>query len=519
MANLVALVSFWYASPGMQSVAHRLLLLTLTCVTGCGTSMLDAKTRGWVVVETANLRVRTDVGADKAVDLAGSYQRMRDAIAEYELPCAFDRLTAPLEVTVFVRAGKPSFFRSSRSPLLGLQPQLVLTSTDERDSVRLFTHEMAHQLVAVCFPGAPVWFNEGMAGFYETTRLEDDQLTLGYPPYVFMRSEDWRVAPVYERELDGQKVWVLANVLAPTVRELRAMSRSEFYSTKYEEEIAHYAGSWALVHLLRYGEPSFYAPFNRYQRALNAGEDEASAWEASFADLDVAARYRRYLTEDYFARARTVQTPRPTNLQARALSQGETALLLAELEPWDDKRGIQRAESYIALAEEQESTRSDARLLRAALLLRLGDRTRSLAVLETALAEDRMNPDVLTALLAMHLGSDEPTEATRQRLIGWLQSLLKTAASSHQFAVAAAWEIRAQQDPRAALAVAQRAIELDGTNLLAYWVAGDAYASLGDLREALDAYKAALALSRRLGDEDRRLLEEQIAAVVVQLAD
>jgi len=503
----------------MQSVTHGLILLFLACVTGCGTSMLDAKTRDWVVVETANLRVRTNVGADKAVDLAGSYQRMRDAIAEYELPCAFDRLTAPLDVTVFVRAGKPGFFRSSQAPLLGLQPQLVLSSEDERGSVRLFTHEMAHQLVAVCFPGAPVWFNEGMAGFYETTRLKDDQLTLGYPPYVFMHSEDWRAAPIYERELDGQKIWVLANALAPTVGELRAMGRSEFYSTKPEEELAHYAGSWALIHLLRYGEPSFYAPFNRYQHALNAGQDEASAWEASFGQLDVAARYQRYLTEDYFARARTVQTPRPTNSEAHALSQGETALLLAELEPWDDKRGIRRAESYISLAEEQESTRSDARLLRAALLLRLGDRPRSLAVLETALADDRTNPDVLAALLGMHFGPDEPTEATRQRLIVWLQALLKTAASSHHFAVAAAWEIRAHQDPQAALAVARRAIELDGTNLLAYWVAGDAYASLGDLREAFGAYKAALALSGHLGDENRRLLEEQIAAVVAQLAD
>lgn len=481
--------------------------------------MLDAKTRGWVVVETANLLVRSNVGTDNAVDLAGSYQRVRDAIAEYELPCAFDRLTAPLEVTVFERAEKPGFFRSSQAPLLGLRPQLVLTSEDERDSVRLFTHEMVHQLVAICFPGAPVWFNEGMAGFYETTRLEDDEMTLGYPPYVFMHSDNWRVAPIYERELDGQKVWVLANVLAPTVGELRAMSRSEFYSTKPEEELAHYAGSWALIHLLRYGEPSFYAPFNRYQHALNAGQDEASAWEASFAELDVAARYQRYLTEDYFGRARSVQTPRPTNLRARALSQGEAALLLAELESWEDKRGIRRAESYIALAEKQESTRSDSRLLRAALLFRRGDRPSSLAVLETALAEDPRNPDLLAALLGMYLGPDEPTEATRQRVIAWLQTLFETATSSQHFAVAAAWEMAAHRDPRAALAAVQHAIELDGTNLFAYWVAGDAYVSLGEVREALGAYKAALALSAHLGDENRQLLEEQIAAVVAQLAD
>lgn len=488
----------------------------LACVTGCGALRSDGKTRGWVVVETDNLRVRTNVGTDKAVELAGRYQRIRDAIAEYELPCAFDRLTAPLEVTVLTHAGQPSFFRPSQAPLLGLRPQLVLRSANEGDTVRLFTHEMTHQLVAACFSGAPAWFNEGMASFYETVRLEDDELTLGYPPYVFMRSENWRVAPIYKRELDGQKVWVLANVLAPTVGELRAMSPSDFYSTKPEEEVAHYAGSWALIHLLRYGEPSFNAPFNRYQRALDAGENEASAWHASFAELDVAGRYQRYLTEDYFARARTVRTPKPMNLHARPLSQGETALLLAELEPWNDKQGVQRAERYIALAEEQEPTRSDARLLRAALLLSGGDRVRSVGMLQTGLAEDPTNPDLLSALLGMHLGSNEPTDATKERLIAWLQTLLKTATSSHHFAVAAAGEIRLHHDPRTALALAQRAIELDGSNLLAYWVAGDAYSSLGDVPEALGAYKAALALSGHLSDEARRLLEEQVATLMAR---
>ena len=96
---------------------------------------------------------------------------------------------------------------------------------------------------------------------------------------------------------------------------------------------------------------------------------------------------------------------------------------------------------------------------------------------------------------------------------------MRTATHSHQFAIAAAWEIEARNDPRAALAVARRAIELDGTSLFAYWVAGDANALLGELREALSAYKAAMALSGHLGGENRQRLEEQIAAVAAQIAD
>lgn len=498
----------------MNAPLLRLSALLLACAAGCG-----ANTRNWVVVETANLRVRTDIGPEKAVDLAARYQRMHDAIAEYELPCAFDRLTAPLEVTVRDRPQEESYFRSSQSPLLGLRPQLVLSSADGRDSVRVFTHEMAHQLVAVCFPGAPAWLNEGLAAFYETARLDDGELTLGYPPYVFLQSEDWRAAPIHQRELDGERVFVLANALAPTVAELRAMRRAAFYSLDDVEKVANYAGAWALVHLLRFGEPRFYAPFVRYERALHAGEKEPTAWDTNFGGLNVASRYQRYLTEDYFARARQVQTLPEVGLQARPMSPEEVALLLAELQRWDDKRGVQRAETLIQQAEEAQSTRIDAMVLRAALHLRQGDQLRASSVLAKAHEEDPADADVLAALLAVQLGAGEPTLAAKQRLGDWLVALQARATSAQHFAIASAWEMQLNRDPYAALRSALRAIELDGTNLFGYWLAGDAYRSLGDLRAALSAYQAALALSGHLVDENRRTLESQIAAVRAMLGE
>ena len=118
--------------------------------------MLDAKTRGWVVVETADLRVRSDTRPDRAVELATHYQRMHDAIAEHELPCGFDRLTAPLEVTLFEQSGDPSFHRPPQTNLLVLQAQIVVHSADRSDSLGFFTHELTHRLVAVCFPTATI---------------------------------------------------------------------------------------------------------------------------------------------------------------------------------------------------------------------------------------------------------------------------------------------------------------------------------------------------------------------------
>ena len=50
-----------------------------------------AGTLDWVRVETEDLIIRTDVKPDLAVELARKWQRLRNAIADNELPCAFER--------------------------------------------------------------------------------------------------------------------------------------------------------------------------------------------------------------------------------------------------------------------------------------------------------------------------------------------------------------------------------------------------------------------------------------------
>jgi tetratricopeptide (TPR) repeat protein len=214
-----------------------------------------------------------------------------------------------------------------------------------------------------------------------------------------------------------------------------------------------------------------------------------------------------------------VQTLPEVGLQARPMSPEEVALLLAELQPWDDKRGVQRAETLIQLAEEARSTRAKAMVLRAALHLRQGDHLQASSVLRRAHEEDPADADVLAALLGVQLGSGEPSSATRHRFDDWLGALLAHATRAHHFAIASAWQMQLDHDPYAALRSALRAIELDGTNLFGYWVAGDAYRSLGELPAALEAYQAALALSGHLVDENRRTLESEIAAVRAMLEE
>lgn len=73
------------------------LFIVLLGVGYAGRSGLEASTMGWIRVETEDLVIRTDVGREKAVRLAKEDQRLRTAIAENELPCAFERSNVPME--------------------------------------------------------------------------------------------------------------------------------------------------------------------------------------------------------------------------------------------------------------------------------------------------------------------------------------------------------------------------------------------------------------------------------------
>ena len=492
------------------SVACLGFLVASSWLGGCGTMMVESKTRGWIAVETTSLRLRTQVRESWARELAARYQRLHDAIAEHELPCAFDRMTAPVEVIVVDEPDEPSVYRAPPTKLLGLQPQVVIQSIGGRDSERAFAHELTHRLVALCFPTAPTWFHEGMAGFYETARLHEDTLELGFPAYVFLPESRWD-GNVYN-QLGGETVFVLPDSWAPSVAALRSMRRDAFYAADQRVQLRNYAGAWALVHLLKHGDLRLAPLFIRYQRALHEGTEEADAWESSFANIDVAGRYRSYLGEEVYARVRSVRVPEPEGITVRPLSSGEAGLMLAALERWDRDDGVERASAFIELASEQKSTAMAARLYRGALHAGQQDLQEAKRWFEDALADSPDDPGALAAALSLDLFTAKgnfpagPTRQTRDRL----DRLVERGVSAHHFAVAAAWEVYAARDAAEGIALARRAIELDGASFAAYVALGDGCALAGRLECALGAYRAALALSRHATDGTRAKLQRQV---------
>lgn len=220
---------------------------------------------GWLRVETEDLVIRTDVGREKAVRLAASYQRLRTAIAENELPCAFERSNVPMEFVLLKDprdiedlAGRHTAGFSARPPSshLDAKLQLVMDSRQAAIDSQLFVHELTHGAVAICFPGGRPWLHEGMASFYEAARIDGGELILGMPAYGFVPMTN--VEPmfdIYPVRANGAEVWMLPSRLLPDFDALRRMDANEFYFlgkrrsvSDLRQRTAHYAGSWLAVH-------------------------------------------------------------------------------------------------------------------------------------------------------------------------------------------------------------------------------------------------------------------------------
>jgi tetratricopeptide (TPR) repeat protein len=137
--------------------------------------------------------------------------------------------------------------------------KLVLLARSSEDDMRVFTHEMTHDLSSYYFARQPHWLEEGLATFLETLQIDraQNKVILGTPWIDRVVTSDMRV--VYATRISIRKLFE---------RERKGLGPD-------------YGTSWALVFYLANNEGK---AFNEYQRALFRGEEPDAAWKASFPD-------------------------------------------------------------------------------------------------------------------------------------------------------------------------------------------------------------------------------------------
>lgn len=192
-------------------------------------------------------------------------RRMQELLPQYR---DVDRLRMP--VGIFLRGQDENFV-------------VLLEDADTENPYEVVFHEYFHSLAMPLIPWAPLWFHEGIAGFWENTVIQDDSVETGLP--------------------SAQYLELLENERPMPLEELLTADRTFTDSLSEHRTSVFYAQSWALMHYFMLGDrrEESSGQITPYLRNLREGAPGIEAFESAFGDLDdVENRLRQYLNRFRF---------------------------------------------------------------------------------------------------------------------------------------------------------------------------------------------------------------------------
>jgi tetratricopeptide (TPR) repeat protein len=212
------------------------LLLILFSVIATAAHTAAAKDT-WTSVRSKNFFLIGNANEKDVKQVAVKLEQFRDVFSRI-----FPRMkfSSPVPTTVVVFKSDSSYrpFKISATTAGYFQPgpdvnYITLTSEvrGEQDPFDIIFHEYTHLLVENTLEDAPTWFNEGLAEYYSTFKISNDQkVELGTPiaNHVFLLRQ---------------------NKLLPLRTLFQVDHKSPYYNENNKKSI-FYAQSWALMHYL-----------------------------------------------------------------------------------------------------------------------------------------------------------------------------------------------------------------------------------------------------------------------------
>jgi len=144
----------------------------------------------WLEIHSAHYTVITDAGEKKGKEVALRFEQMRAVFATLLMK---ERLNEPVPLTILAFKNDKSYYQSA--PLRQGQPidvpgfflpgedqNFIVLNLFEEESWRAVAHDFAHLLLNYNYPPAPGWFDEGLAEYFGSIRLDDTKCEIGGDP-------------------------------------------------------------------------------------------------------------------------------------------------------------------------------------------------------------------------------------------------------------------------------------------------------------------------------------------------
>ncbi len=213
----------------------------------------------WLEIHSTHFTVITDAGEKKGTEVALRFEQMR---AMFAILLMKDRLNQSVPLTILALKNDKNYYQCA--PLRQGQPisvpgffvpsqdqNFIVLNLFEEESWRAVAHDFAHLLMNDNYPPVEGWFDEGMAEYFSSIRIDNKQVEIGGDPEltsVFTQDllQNQREAhnpPKSLTELLGGQVWL-------ALPDLLTMKHD---TSNYVEGTHHtlfYAQSWMMVHYL-----------------------------------------------------------------------------------------------------------------------------------------------------------------------------------------------------------------------------------------------------------------------------
>ena len=435
----------------------------------------------WIEVETPNFQLLTDLPEDEARKLVAEFHRRAHALSwsllqQETLPPFQSRIVvfrrdrdfqffAPRVAGGFATAGLPTEF--------GRRPTIVQSGSATQVNFSMFQHEFTHRLLLEAFGDAPVWLSEGMATYYGALTLQDGKVRLGEQPpeWVFALHGSWKA----QNRGSHIEIEVPISQLTPP-DPLMTMEPETFYpeadirahnkSDMLELITAHYASSWALVHMMLNGPEEYQQLFERVLADVASGKPAGEVVDDHLRNLPA-----QQLQRDFYAHVQAQQrnvwqtelpsSPTTPSIDLRPLTKTETLVLWYKLALLSGNKDV--AESWIQQAVTSEPDHPKILVHGALVDMRAGKFSAARTKLEQAhqAAPEEGEPLALLTHLYLQTPDAEPDEHQRQKQVRELTQKLVAVASRPSEFQAAALGLAATGEMDAAEDTAKQAIRAD----------------------------------------------------------
>jgi tetratricopeptide (TPR) repeat protein len=213
----------------------------------------------WLEIHSTHYTVITDAGEKKGKEVALRFEQMRAAFGSLLMK---ERLNEPVPMTILAFKNDKSYYQTA--PLRQGQPisvpgfllpgedqNFIVLNLFEEESWRAVSHDFALMMLNYNYPPVQGWFDEGLAEYFSSIRLDDKNYQIGSDPELQPASSGNSAgtlsavpnSPKSFTELLSGEAWL-------ALPDLLTMKHDTSSDDEGMRHTLFYAQSWMMVHYL-----------------------------------------------------------------------------------------------------------------------------------------------------------------------------------------------------------------------------------------------------------------------------